>query len=726
MSSSSQSSPLEPAGDPGALLKSSFRKKRPKIPPVTPADTNQGLTNQQSGGYALPRSYRPVVTRKRDPLEQIQQQQQRQQLQRRRRQLRGKNAASSSSASSGDDRSVGTFSTTYTQTSRVSDVSISTFDPILHQDDPFYMDVQQKIAKSLRPSKTPIECFDLEHEKAEEHVQDGLGHCLHQQLDAEGRPESVKMSLDVDNVVEIEDVDIEEVDRQIKGEPSITFHPKFSATIGPDDDWIDPETLEVPDILRNDKGDTEVSPKGSFLHRNRCIILGMSLLAVIVIVIGVVIPTTMSSPASTPQPSPAPTSLEGAVRDSLQDVLIQGSSSVMPSYQLPSSTLDWLVQHALNSNSPAGTETSVVEQWQPEELLQLAALVSIYGSTVGTNWTFQDSWLSFEVGICKWWGVVCDDSGRIVTALELYSNGLQGPIPLEIGFLTNLVSLELHENALNGTLPSSLSLLTALQELTLNNNLLTGELPLSLPPNLTVLDLDYNSLAGTLSDDLLLSNLLSLERLGLGGNSFWGSMPSSLGGLTNLTTLSLHDNAFTGNLETMNLEVLTALQYIWISNNKLTGTVPEFLGDMPDLRWLLFEENALGGSIPSSFGDLRRVQRMDFSNTGLTGTLPSTLSNWRYIEYFNVARNNLIGTIPTDFGFMTSLQYVDLSENSLTGTLPTELGMWVTLLGMDVSSNALVGTMPDALCSRSPPPDMTADCGSSSVELVCTCCSPCL
>ena len=310
------------------------------------------------------------------------------------------------------------------------------------------MDVQQKIAKSLRPSKTPIECIDLEQEQSEEHVQNSLGGFLHQKLHANGRPESVEMPLDVENVVKIEGVDIVEVEKRMEGEPSIIFHPNFSATIGPDDDWIDPNTLDVPEIVHDGKGDTELALERNFFLRNRCIILALSLLAVIGIVVGVVIPTTMSSSPSAPQPSPAPTALEDVVRDTLQDVLNQASNSVIPSYQLPPATLDWLVQYALTTTLPQGTETSVVEQLQPEALLQLAALVSIYGSTHGTNWTFQDGWLSFEIGICKWWGVVCDDSGRIVTALELYSNQLRGTIPLEIGFLTNLGKLNKCMNAL--------------------------------------------------------------------------------------------------------------------------------------------------------------------------------------------------------------------------------------------------------------------------------------
>ena len=631
------------------------------------------------------------------------------------------------------------------------------------------MDVQQKIAKSLRPLKTPIEFtdLDLDQEKSacvedpqqkSQRFQDGLGDFFleqqqqQQQQQAEGSDELFEMPHYIDNVVLIEDDDVQ---KQVDKRPSDVFQPDFSTMIDPQDEWIDPDTLPIPESLQNDKGDTKLSPTRDFIHRKRYLILGLFVLvAVIVIVVGVVISLSLSSSSSATQPpSPAPTFVEQAIRDTLQDLLEQESNRANTTYQLPPATLDWLVQYTLSSNMSSEIELHI------EELVQLAASVAIYELTLGSNWTFKEGWLSFDIGICDWFGVDCDDAGLVVTKLDLPANRLRGTVPQEVGLLTNLgtcavvvkshvccvwgvvrsdacvhidvVSLRLHDNMLKGTLPSTISLLTALSELSLSSNELTGEFPLTLPPNLTSLALEFNSFAGTLPDDLFSSKLTSLEVLELGANGFFGSLPPSLGLLTRLITLSLHNNEFTGNLESINLEpLLTDLHYLVVSRNKLTGTLPEFLSDMPDLRWLLFDNNALGGSIPSTFGRLLRVQRLDLSNTGLTGTLPPSLSSWRNMETLKVASNKMNGTIPTEYGLMTSLQSVDLSRNFFTGTIPMEVSSWTTLLDMDVSSNELTGTMPDYQCSRTPPPTMIADCGGSEdggdAELVCRCCSTCL
>lgn len=52
-------------------------------------------------------------------------------------------------------------------------------------------------------------------------------------------------------------------------------------------------------------------------------------------------------------------------------------------------------------------------------------------------------------------GLVCDR--------ELYSNNITGPIPNDIGNLTNLVSLDLYLNSFTGPIPDSLGKLSKLR-----------------------------------------------------------------------------------------------------------------------------------------------------------------------------------------------------------------------------------------------------------------------
>ena len=68
-----------------------------------------------------------------------------------------------------------------------------------------------------------------------------------------------------------------------------------------------------------------------------------------------------------------------------------------------------------------------------------AALVALYNATGGPNWNSNNNWLS-DVPISEWSGVTTDDNGR-VTELYLSQNQLTGPIPPELGNLSNLQGL---------------------------------------------------------------------------------------------------------------------------------------------------------------------------------------------------------------------------------------------------------------------------------------------
>ncbi len=57
---------------------------------------------------------------------------------------------------------------------------------------------------------------------------------------------------------------------------------------------------------------------------------------------------------------------------------------------------------------------------------------------------------------------------------------MTGPIPAELGNLTNLAHLFLYSNQLTGTVPAELGNLTNLTQLRIGSNLLTGTLPQSL------------------------------------------------------------------------------------------------------------------------------------------------------------------------------------------------------------------------------------------------------
>src|SRR5688572_8565794 len=74
------------------------------------------------------------------------------------------------------------------------------------------------------------------------------------------------------------------------------------------------------------------------------------------------------------------------------------------------------------------------------------ALVALYNSTDGNNWTDKTNWLTGNVD--NWYGIEIANSR--VTKIALPYNNLAGSIPTEIGNLTKLEYLNLHGNNING------------------------------------------------------------------------------------------------------------------------------------------------------------------------------------------------------------------------------------------------------------------------------------
>jgi len=92
-----------------------------------------------------------------------------------------------------------------------------------------------------------------------------------------------------------------------------------------------------------------------------------------------------------------------------------------------------------------------------------------------------------------------------------------------------------------------------------------------------------------------MSNLLSLW---LDGNNIVLTIPTEIGKLTELRSLSVSDAKLTGTIPT-EVGLLTNLQRLWLYRNELTGTIPSELGLLTNIELLKLEENELGGSIPS-------------------------------------------------------------------------------------------------------------------------------
>ncbi|MGE5342516.1 MAG: hypothetical protein ACM3SY_13650 [Candidatus Omnitrophota bacterium] len=134
-----------------------------------------------------------------------------------------------------------------------------------------------------------------------------------------------------------------------------------------------------------------------------------------------------------------------------------------------------------------------------------------------------------------------------------------------------------------------------------------------------------------------------------------------------------------------------------LEDNRLIGTIPSVLGNLPDLTGLNLSWNQLSGSIPPELGDLRKLDEFNVSVNQLTGSIPNTLGNLSQLRWLNVFCNRLSGTIPPQLGNLSHVVLLDLSANQLNGSIPNEFSLLTDVQYLTVYNNKLTGVIPSTL-----------------------------
>ena len=179
-------------------------------------------------------------------------------------------------------------------------------------------------------------------------------------------------------------------------------------------------------------------------------------------------------------------------------------------------------------------------------------------------------------------------------------------------------------------------------------------------------------------------------------NTLTGVLPPELGSLSALEALYLKNQRLTGEIPS-ELGNLSKLRELDLSENKLNGSIPPSLGNLANLVGLTLSRNQLNGSIPSSLGNLANLERLTLSGNRLSGRIPPELGKLELLSYLSLNFNNLTGTIPAELGESINLTVLDLSYNQLSGTIPPEFGSLKRLINLHIQANYLGGCVPAAL-----------------------------
>ncbi|KAB2011434.1 hypothetical protein ES319_D09G020300v1 [Gossypium barbadense] len=316
-----------------------------------------------------------------------------------------------------------------------------------------------------------------------------------------------------------------------------------------------------------------------------------------------------------------------------------------------------------------------------------------------------------------------------LVTLNLSQCGIVGPIPSALGQLTSLQSLSLSGNQINGSIPLEIGYLRNLTFLGLYNNRLVDSIPITLYQltNLEILYLDNNQLQGSIPQEIC--NLANLTSLYLSQNKLTGSIPSCVGSLSKMHDLALGSNLLKGPIpqEICNLANLTLLYLIrvlyqslyqpirecepnyqrilictrmpktdetpsdsccteeglctrlnptntrnkkYLSESKLTGSIPSCIGSLSKMLYLSLGSNLLKGPIPQEICNLANLTSLYLSQNKLSGSIPSCVGSLSKMRHLSLDSNLLKGSIPKDIGKLFDLSYLNLSFNQLSGPIP--------------------------------------------------------
>ena len=196
--------------------------------------------------------------------------------------------------------------------------------------------------------------------------------------------------------------------------------------------------------------------------------------------------------------------------------------------------------------------------------------------------------------------------------------------------------------------------------------------------NLTTLTINHTNLSGEIPSQI--GNLSNLVRLNLSSNQFSGGIPVEIGSLINLTSLDLSSNQFSGEIPIelfglINLE--GEIEYITgpggggsifhqglnLSNNMLTGSISEGLGDLINLKSLDLSFNQLEGDLPLELYNLDSLRSLNLSNNLFIGEISEEIGSLLKLEGV------------TTYGHMSITQYdaLNLSNNFFDGFIPSEI-----------------------------------------------------
>ncbi|KAK1439656.1 hypothetical protein QVD17_05476 [Tagetes erecta] len=177
-----------------------------------------------------------------------------------------------------------------------------------------------------------------------------------------------------------------------------------------------------------------------------------------------------------------------------------------------------------------------------------------------------------------------------------------------------------------------------------------------------------------------------ISRIQLKGLNLTGVLPEEFVNLTSLTEIDLSRNYINGTIPSRFSQLRVSI--LSLLGNRISGPIPEEIGDISTLEQLVLEDNLLGGPLPQNLGRLSRLRRFLVSANNFTGTIPESYSNLTNLEDFRIDGSSLSGRIPDFIGSWKNLTRLDLQGTSMEGPIPSTISLLTKLKELRITDLA--------------------------------------
>jgi len=142
------------------------------------------------------------------------------------------------------------------------------------------------------------------------------------------------------------------------------------------------------------------------------------------------------------------------------------------------------------------------------------------------------------------------------------------------------------------------------------------------------------------------------------------------------------------------------LKILDLSDNKLSGKIPEGNSIPFQLEYYSIASNSLEGRIPKSFWmNASKLKSLDLSNNSFSGELQVLIHHLsrcaRYpLQQLDLSTNQINGTL-ADLSIFSFLEIFDISENSLNRKIFEDIRFPIKLRILRMDSNSISGMISD-------------------------------